>query len=61
MRAATYVQAFQFVLKLFLFIVPAIWLLIQVGPQVRDEAVHPVEFTEFDHDTRGRRSASAPP
>jgi cation/acetate symporter len=52
MRAATYVQAFQFVLKLFLFIVPAIWLLIQVGPQVRDEAVHPVEFAEFDHDTR---------
>src|SRR5262245_21425261 len=52
MRAATYVQAFQFVLKLFLFIVPAIWLLIQVGPQVRDQAVHPVEFTEFDHDTR---------
>ena len=52
MRAATYVQAFQFVLKLFLFIVPAIWLLIQVGPQTRDEAVHPVEFTEFDHDTR---------
>ena len=36
-RAATYVQAFQFVLKLFLFIVPAIWLLIQVGPQVRDD------------------------
>ncbi|MGH3876126.1 MAG: cation acetate symporter [Actinophytocola sp.] len=52
MRAATYVQAFQFVLKLVLFIVPAIWLLIQVGPQVRDEAVHPVEFTEFDRDTR---------
>lgn len=51
MRAATYVQAFQFVLKLVLFIIPAIWLLIQVGPQVRDEAVHPVEFTEFDRDT----------
>ena len=26
MRAATYVQAFQFVLKLLLFLVPAIWL-----------------------------------
>jgi Na+(H+)/acetate symporter ActP len=52
MRAATYVQAFQFVLKLVLFIVPAMWLLIQVGPQVRHEAVHPVEFTEFDRDTR---------
>lgn len=52
MRAATYVQAFQFVLKLFLFIVPAIWLLIQVGPEVRHDAVRPVEFTEFEHDTR---------
>ncbi|GAB3438517.1 sodium/solute symporter [Actinophytocola sediminis] len=52
MRAATYVQAFQFVLKLVLFIIPAIWLLIQVGPAVRHDAVHPAEFTEFDHDTR---------
>jgi cation/acetate symporter len=52
MRAATYVQAFQFALKLVLFIVPAIWLLIQVGPAVRDEAVHPVEFTQFQQDTR---------
>ncbi|WP_459713315.1 sodium/solute symporter [Actinophytocola sp. KF-1] len=51
MRAATYVQAFQFVLKLVLFIVPAVWLLIQVSPQVRDEAVHPVEFTTFREDT----------
>lgn len=51
MRAATYVQAFQFVLKLVLFIVPAIWLLIMVGPAVRDEAVHPVAFTHFGHDT----------
>ena len=51
MRAATYVQAFQFVLKLVLFIVPAVWLLLQVGPAVRDEAVHPVEFTQFDKDT----------
>jgi Na+(H+)/acetate symporter ActP len=52
MRAATYVQAFQFFLKLVLFIVPAVWLLIQAGPQVRDEAVHPVEFTRFERDTR---------
>jgi len=51
MRAATYVQAFQFVLKLVLFIVPAIWLLIQVTPQTRHDAVHPVEFTHFTHDT----------
>jgi Na+(H+)/acetate symporter ActP len=51
MRAATYVQAFQFVLKLVLFIVPAVWLLLQVGPAVRHEAVHPVEFTRFETDT----------
>src|SRR4051794_23567419 len=51
MRAATYVQAFQFCLKLVLFIVPAIWLLLRVGPEVRDEAMHPVEFTHFSHET----------
>ena len=51
MRAATYVQAFQFVLKLVLFIVPAIWLLIHVTPQTRHEALHPVEFARFDHAT----------
>ncbi len=51
MRAATYVQAFQFCFKLLLFIVPAIWLLLSAGPQVRHEAVHPVEFTHFARDT----------
>ncbi|WP_216205076.1 sodium/solute symporter [Amycolatopsis aidingensis] len=51
MRAATYVQAFQFFFKLLLFIVPAVWLLTQVGPQVRTEALHPVEFTHFERDT----------
>ncbi|WP_199430060.1 sodium/solute symporter [Qaidamihabitans albus] len=51
MRAATYVQAFQFVFKLLLFIIPAIWLLLEVGPTVREQAVHPVEFTEFERDT----------
>ncbi|GAA3761337.1 sodium/solute symporter [Salinactinospora qingdaonensis] len=51
MRAATYVQAFQFALKLLLFIVPAVWLLAQVGPQVRHDAVHPVEFDRFSGDT----------
>lgn len=51
MRAATYVQAFQFVLKLVLFIVPAVWLLIQLTPQQRVDAVHPVEFTRFADDT----------
>jgi Na+(H+)/acetate symporter ActP len=51
MRAATYVQAFQFCLKLILFIVPAVWLVLQVGPTVRHDALHPVEFTHFTHDT----------
>ncbi|OLT41571.1 cation acetate symporter [Saccharomonospora sp. CUA-673] len=51
MRAATYVQAFQFVLKLVLFIVPAMWLLIQAGPEIRGEAVQPAEFTHFREDT----------
>ncbi|GAB3296843.1 sodium/solute symporter [Parasphingorhabdus pacifica] len=51
MRAATYVQAFQFCLKLLLFIVPAVWLLLEASTAVRHEAVHPVEFTHFSHDT----------
>lgn len=51
MRAATYVQAFQFVLKLVLFLVPAIWLLVTVGPGVRDASVHPAEFRYFAKDT----------
>ncbi|WP_019813362.1 sodium/solute symporter [Saccharomonospora saliphila] len=52
MRAATYVQAFQFALKLVLFIVPAVWLLAQVGPDVRGQALEPAEFTHFDSETR---------
>ena len=51
MRAATYVQAFQFCLKLCLFIVPAVWLVLQAGAGVRHEALHPVEFSRFVHDT----------
>jgi Na+(H+)/acetate symporter ActP len=51
MRAATYVQAFQFLLKLVLFIVPAVWLLVSVGPAVREQALHPVEFTRFARPT----------
>jgi cation/acetate symporter len=51
MRAATYVQAFQFVLKLLLFIVPAIWLVLHVNASVRLDAVHPVEFTHFSRET----------
>jgi cation/acetate symporter len=48
MRAATYVQAFQFVLKLVLFIVPAVWLVLQVSPDTRRDALTPVEFSRFD-------------
>ncbi|TVT44753.1 cation acetate symporter [Amycolatopsis rhizosphaerae] len=51
MRAATYVQAFQFLLKLVLLVVPVVWLVLQVGPAVRHEAVHPVEFSHFAKDT----------
>ncbi|MEU3626591.1 cation acetate symporter [Amycolatopsis coloradensis] len=52
MRAATYVQAFQFVLKLLLFLVPAIWLVSQVSPEERSASVRPVEFTHFARDTQ---------
>ncbi|MDT7558364.1 MAG: cation/acetate symporter [Pseudonocardiales bacterium] len=48
MRAATYVQAFQFGLKLLLFIIPAIWLVSHVGADTRRDALAPVEFTRFD-------------
>ncbi|MEV6325321.1 cation acetate symporter [Nocardia sp. NPDC051787] len=51
MRAATYVQAFQFVLKTVLFAVPAVWLLVSVGAAVRAEAVRPAEFTHFEQQT----------
>jgi cation/acetate symporter len=47
MRAATYVQAFQFVLKLVLFIVPAVWLLVAAGAETRAAALAPVEFSRF--------------
>jgi cation/acetate symporter len=51
MRAATYVQAFQFGLKLLLFVVPAIWLVLSVGGDTRGAALSPVEFTTFDRAT----------
>jgi cation/acetate symporter len=51
MRAATYVQAFQFALKLVLFIVPAIWLVLQVSPDTRRDALTPVEFSRFETTT----------
>ncbi len=54
MRAATYVQAFQFVLKLLLFLIPAIWLVLQAGAVNRTDALNPVEFTHFARETAVR-------
>lgn len=51
MRAATYVQAFQFALKLLLFAGPAIWLLLLAGPTLRAEMAAPAEFTTFTRET----------
>jgi Na+(H+)/acetate symporter ActP len=51
MRAATYVQAFQFGLKLVLFVVPAVWLVLTVGADTRAAALQPVEFTTFGRET----------
>ncbi|GAA3542156.1 cation acetate symporter [Amycolatopsis ultiminotia] len=51
MRAATYVQAFQFFLKLVLFLVPALWLVLHVGAADRDASLKPVEFTHFSRET----------
>ncbi len=51
MRAATYVQAFQFGLKLVLFVVPAVWLVLAVGADTRAAALAPVEFTTFGRET----------
>jgi Na+(H+)/acetate symporter ActP len=51
MRAATYVQAFQFCLKLLLFIVPAVWLVFQINASVRHDALHPLTFTHFARET----------
>ncbi|WP_329057397.1 sodium/solute symporter [Amycolatopsis sp. NBC_01480] len=51
MRAATYVQAFQFFLKLVLFLVPALWLVLHVGAADREAALNPVEFTHFGRET----------
>ncbi len=51
MRAATYVQAFQFGLKMLLFVVPAIWLVFAVDGQTRGAALDPVQFTTFSRET----------
>jgi cation/acetate symporter len=51
MRAATYVQALQFFLKLLLFLVPALWLVLNVSAGDRDASLKPVEFTHFSRET----------
>ena len=51
MRAATYVQAFQFGLKLILFVLPAVWLVFAVGAGTRTAALEPLPFTMFDSST----------
>ncbi|RJQ89999.1 sodium/solute symporter [Amycolatopsis panacis] len=51
MRAATYVQAFQFFLKLVLFLVPALWLVLHVSAGDREASLKPVEFTHFSDAT----------
>ena len=51
MRAATYVQAFQYVLKLLLFAGPAIWLLAVAGPDLREEMTSPPPFDRFARET----------
>ncbi|MEV6836359.1 cation acetate symporter [Streptomyces sp. NPDC051133] len=47
MRAATYVQAFQYAVKLLFLAVPALALIIAVGPAGRSAAVHPEGGTQF--------------
>ncbi|UGY90834.1 cation acetate symporter [Streptomyces gobiensis] len=46
MRSATYVQAFHYLVKLAFIAVPAIYLMIHVGPEIRAEALTPVTFPE---------------
>ncbi|MEU6096156.1 cation acetate symporter [Streptomyces sp. NPDC047079] len=51
MRSATYVQAFQYAVKLLFLAVPALALIIAVGPAGRSAAVHPERGTHFRHAT----------
>ncbi|MET8808717.1 cation acetate symporter [Streptomyces sp. NPDC004546] len=47
MRSATYVQAFQYAVKLFFLAVPALALIIALGPAGRSAVVHPERGTHF--------------
>ncbi|WP_017573599.1 sodium/solute symporter [Nocardiopsis halotolerans] len=51
MRSATYVQAFHYVIKLAFIAVPAIYLVVQAGPQTRAEALNPEWGTHFPRTT----------
>ena len=51
MRAATYVQAFHYVVKLIFIAVPAIYLVVHAGPETRAEALHPEWGTHFPQNT----------
>ncbi|MDK1474121.1 cation acetate symporter [Streptomyces sp. 549] len=46
MRSATYVQAFHYLVKLVFIAVPAVFLVIHVGPEIRSEALTPVTVPE---------------
>ncbi|MEU6773229.1 cation acetate symporter [Streptomyces sp. NPDC046759] len=51
MRSATYVQAFHYAVKLLFLAVPALALIIAVGPAGRSAAVHPERGTHFPQAT----------
>ncbi|GAB3666966.1 sodium/solute symporter [Streptomyces sparsus] len=46
MRSATYVQAFHYLVKLVFIAVPAVFLVVYVGPETRSEALTPVTVPE---------------
>ncbi|MBU7599605.1 cation acetate symporter [Streptomyces sp. P38-E01] len=46
MRSATYVQAFHYLVKLVFIAVPAVYLMVHVGPEVRADALTPVGVPE---------------
>lgn len=51
MRSATYVQAFHYVVKLLFLSVPAIYLVVHAGADIRAEALHPEWGTHFPETT----------
>ncbi|MBB4932578.1 Na+(H+)/acetate symporter ActP [Lipingzhangella halophila] len=47
MRSATYVQGFHYIIKLAFLAVPAVYLMVHAGADVRAEALEPDRVTEF--------------